>query len=65
MSEITLDEEFELHDGSYFVWDFQNYFEYIIKNHETLTHNSPIQTYVNKIQNRVTFKIQIGALKEG
>ena len=52
ISEITWDEEFELADGSYFVSDIQNYFEYIIKNHDTLTDRSPIQIYVNEIQNR-------------
>ena len=52
ISEITWDEEFELADGSYFVSDIQNYFECIIKNHETLTDRSPIQIYVNEIQNR-------------
>ena len=35
ISEITWDEEFERANGSYSVSDFQNYFEYIIKNHET------------------------------
>ena len=52
ISEITWDEEFELADGSYFVSDIQNYFECIIKNHETLADRSPIQIYVNEIQNR-------------
>ena len=28
--------------------------------HETMTHNPPIRIYVNKIENRITFKIKIG-----
>ena len=50
----------ELPDGSYFVSDIQNYFEYIIKKHEILTDNSRIKIYINKIENRVTFKIKLG-----
>ena len=38
----------------------QDYFEYINQNHETLTDKPPVQIYVNKIQNRVTFKIKLG-----
>ena len=30
------------------VSDIQNYFEYIIKKHETVADNSPIKIYVNK-----------------
>ena len=29
----TLNEDFELHDGSYYVSDIQDYFEYILKKH--------------------------------
>ena len=32
----TLDEACELPDGSYFISHIQDYFEYIIKKHETL-----------------------------
>ena len=32
ISEPTWNEKFELPDGSYFVSDIQDYFEYIIKN---------------------------------
>ena len=38
----------------------QGYFEYIIKKHETFADNSPIQRYVNRIQNRIKFKIKTG-----
>ena len=42
-------EEFELLDGSYSVSDIPDYFEYIIKQYETVTDNPPIRMYVNKI----------------
>ena len=38
--------------------DIQDYFEYIIKKHETLTDNPPIWIYRNRIQNRIAFKIK-------
>ena len=42
----------------YSISDIQNDFEYIIKKHETVIDNPPIMTYVNKIENRVTFRIK-------
>ena len=42
-------EEFELLDGSYSVSDIPDYFEYIIKQYETVTDNPPTRIYVNKI----------------
>ena len=50
----------ELSDGPYSVSDIQDYFEYIINKHETMTNNPPIRIYVNKIENRITFKIKAG-----
>ena len=47
-------------DGSYSIADIQDYFEFIIKKHETLTENPPIQIYPNKIKNRIVFKIKTG-----
>ena len=47
-------------DGSYSIVDIQDYFEFIIKKHETLTENPPVQIYVNKIKNRIVFKIKTG-----
>ena len=44
-------EECELPNGSYSISDIQDYFEYIIKKHETITDEPPVQVYVNKIQN--------------
>ena len=52
--------EFELPDGSYFVSDNQDYFEYILKKHETVTDNPSIKIYINKIKNRITFNIKTG-----
>ena len=53
----TWNEKLELPDRSYFVCDIQDYFEYIIKNHQTITDNPPVRIYVNKIENRITFRI--------
>ena len=36
----------------------QDYSEFIIKKHENLTENSPFQIYVNRIENRIVFKIK-------
>ena len=60
ISAPTWNENFELPDGSYSVSDIQDYFEYIIKKHETVTDNPSILMYVNKIENRITFKIKTG-----
>ena len=40
--------------------DIQDYFEYIIKKHETFANKTPMQICVNKIANSVTFKIKTG-----
>ena len=41
---------FNLLDGSYSVSDIQNYSEFIIKKHKTLTENPPVQIYPYKIK---------------
>ena len=56
-SGTTWNEQLELHDESYSVSNIQDYFEYIIKIHKT-TNKSPIQRYVSRSQNRITFKIK-------
>ena len=33
---------------------------YIIKNHKKFTDNPPVRIHVNKIANRITFKIDTG-----
>ena len=53
-------DEFDLPDGSYSISDTQDYFEFIIKKHEALSENPPIQTYLNKIKNRIIFKVKTG-----
>ena len=44
----TWNDEFHLPDGPYSISDIQYYFEYIIKKHETIADNPPVQIYVNK-----------------
>ena len=53
-------DEFELTDGSYSVSDIQDYIEYIIKEHEKWTTITPIHVYINRINNRLVFKIKDG-----
>ena len=53
-------EEFNLPDGSYSIPDIQDYFKYILKKHSESVDNPSIRIYVNKIQNRITFKIKSG-----
>ena len=60
ISAPTWNDTFDLPDGSYFIADVQNYFGFIIKKHETLTENPPIQIYPNKVKNRIVFKIKTG-----
>ena len=40
--------------------DIQDYFEYILKRHRENTDNPSVQIYVNKIENRLTFKTENG-----
>ena len=44
----------------YSISDIQDYFEYILKNHGENTDKPSIHIYVNKIKNRITFKIKNG-----
>ena len=60
ISASTWNEEFELPDRSYSVSDIQDYFEYILKKHREETVNPSIKIYINKIENRITFKIKTG-----
>ena len=46
--------------GSYSMSNIQYYIDYIIKKHETLPTNSPIHIYINKINDRLVFKIEDG-----
>ena len=60
ISAPTWNNEFNLPDGYYSVSDIQDYLEYIIKKHKTIADNAPVQIYVNKIKNRIVFKIKTG-----
>ena len=60
ISTPTWNDGFNLPDGSYSVSDIQDYFECIIKKHETIADKPPVQIYVNKINNRIVFKIKTG-----
>ena len=60
LSASTWNDEFYLPDGSYSISGIQDYFEYIIKKHEAIANNPPVQIYVNKIKNRIAFKINTG-----
>ena len=64
ISAPTWNETFDLPDGSYSVDDIQDCFKFIIKKHETITDNSPVQIYPNKIKNRIVFKIKTGCKLE-
>ena len=53
-------DELELPDGSYSVSNIQDCIEYIIRKHETLRKIPPIHVYINRINNRLLFKIKDG-----
>ena len=60
ISAPTWNDEFDLPDASYSIVDILDYFEFIIEKHETLNENPPVQIYLNKIKNRIAFKIKTG-----
>ena len=60
ISAPTWNDTFYLLVGSYSIFDIEDYFELIIKKHETLSENPPIQIYRSKIKNRIVFKIKTG-----
>ena len=60
ISAPTWSEEFKLPGGSYSVSDIQDYFEYILKKHSDNVVNPSIRMYINRIENRITFKIKNG-----
>ena len=60
ISAPTWNEEFELPDGSCSISDIQDYFENILKKYSENVDNPPIRIYVNRIKNRITFKIKSG-----
>ena len=60
ISASTWNDKFESPDGSYSVSDIQDYFKYILKKHGADIDKPSVQIYINKIENRVTFKIKNG-----
>ena len=53
-------DEFELPDGSYSISDIQDCLEYILKKHGEDIDKPSVKIYLNKIENRVIFKIKNG-----
>ena len=60
ISTPTWNDEFKLSDGSYSISDIQDYFEHILKKHNESIDNASVKIYVNKIDNRNTFKFKTG-----
>ena len=60
ISAPTWNDKFEVPNGSYSVSDIQDYFEYILKKHGKGIDKPSVQIYVNKTENRITFKIKDG-----
>ena len=58
ISAPTWNHTFDLPDGSCSIFDIQDYFEFNIKKHETLTENPPVQIFLKRIKNRIIFNIK-------
>ena len=56
----TWNDELEFPDSSYSVSDIEDWIKFIIKKHGTLTTIPPIHVYINRINNRLVFKIKDG-----
>ena len=56
----TWNDEFDLPGGSCSISDIQDYFGCIVKKHEPIADNPPVQVYTNEIKNRIDFKIKTG-----
>ena len=64
ISAPTWSDEFELPDGSYSISDIQDYFKYILKKHSESVDDPPIEIFVSKNENRITFNIKNGYYPE-
>ena len=51
---------FKLSNSCYSVSNIQDYIQYLIKKHETITTIPPIHVYINRINKRLVFKIEDG-----
>ena len=60
ISAPTWNETFDLTHGSYNISEIQDYIEYIIRKHETISENAPVLIYANTINHRIVFKIKSG-----
>ena len=60
ISAPTWNKTFDLPDGLYNISEIQNYTEYIIKKHETISETALILIYANTINNRIVFKKKTG-----
>ena len=60
ISAPTWNDKFELPDKSYSISDIQDYFQHILKKHGENTDNPSVKIYVNKTENRITFRIKNG-----
>ena len=60
ISAPTWNDKYELPDGLYLVSDIQNYFEYTLEKHGENIGEPSVQIYVNKIENRIIFKMKNG-----
>ena len=60
ISAPTWSEDFKLPDGSYSVSDIQDYFEYFLKTNSESVDSPSIRMYINRIENRIRFKIKSG-----
>ena len=55
-----MDDKFELPNGSYSVSDIQDYFEYNLEKHGEDIDEASVQILVNKIENKIKFKVKKG-----
>ena len=60
ISPSTWNDKFELPDVLYSVSDIHDYFQYILKKHWENIDNPSVRLYLNKTDNRITFKIKTG-----
>ena len=64
ISAPTWNDKFQSPNGSYSVSNIQDCFEHILKSMEKIIDNPSAKIYVNKIENRITFKIKNGCSLE-
>ena len=64
ISTPTWNDKFQSTGRSYSLSDIQDYFEYILKKHGENIDNPSVKIYVNKIENRITFRIKTGCSLE-